>query len=150
MSLSTSERGRARPLGLIYVFSPGSVWHEVASSPSRTGLRTLVGRCSCRMRQLTLCDATRSVVMHLTAYAMLRIYGMNEWLYEWMCECVWNILGVRLALIWLALHEHKHQALYISFYIWNIWLKHMKHALLFHVFFVYVYDHEWIYVNGWC
>ena len=42
MSLFASKQGRARPLGLIYVFSPGSVRHEAASSPSWADLRTLV------------------------------------------------------------------------------------------------------------
>jgi len=28
-------------------------------------------------------------------------------------------------------------------------MKHTKHVLLFHVFFVYAYDHEWIGVSSW-
>ena len=42
MTLSTSKRVGRRPLGLIYIFSPSSVRREVALSPSRAGLRTLV------------------------------------------------------------------------------------------------------------
>ena len=42
MSLFTSERGRERPLGLIYIFSLGSVRRDVASSTSWAGLQTLV------------------------------------------------------------------------------------------------------------
>ena len=39
---------------------------------------------------------------------------------------------------------------YISFYNWNMWLKHMKHACYFMFPCIYAYDHEWIHVNGWC
>ena len=40
MILSASKRIGQRPLGLICVFSPGSVRHEAASGHSRAGLRT--------------------------------------------------------------------------------------------------------------
>ena len=43
MTLSISKHVGRRPLGLICVFSPGSVRHEVASSPLWAGLRTSVG-----------------------------------------------------------------------------------------------------------
>jgi len=42
MTLFASKRVDRRPLGLIYVFSPGSVRREAASSPSWAGLRTPV------------------------------------------------------------------------------------------------------------
>ena len=42
MTLFASKRVRQRPLGLIYVFSPGSVQHEAASSPSWASLQTPV------------------------------------------------------------------------------------------------------------
>ena len=42
MTLSASERVEQRPLGLICVFSPGTIRREVTSGPSRAGLRTSV------------------------------------------------------------------------------------------------------------
>ena len=44
MALSASKRVEQGPLGLICIFSPSSVRHEAASSPSRVGLRTSVGQ----------------------------------------------------------------------------------------------------------
>ena len=42
MTMSASKQVGQRPLGLIYDFCPGFVQCEVASSPLRDGLRTLV------------------------------------------------------------------------------------------------------------
>ena len=42
MTLSTSKQVRQRSLGLICVFSPGSIRREAASSPSRGVLQTLI------------------------------------------------------------------------------------------------------------
>ena len=44
MTLSGLEQTGRGPLGLIYVFFPGSVRREAALGPSRASLRTLVSR----------------------------------------------------------------------------------------------------------
>ena len=121
MTLSASERVRQRPLGFIYIFSPGSVRREAAMSPSQASLRTLVswipeigssgsspraslgsvgvGRVSCVTPSMV--SATRGV--ELTTLASMarvsRLVSLLTGMFEWNPGLLFTG-GVGIALMW--------------------------------------------------